>query len=74
MQIVDIEQTSAKCIEFSFRKNNSLLGKNRGDNSVVLCLYLKNIFAKSTEAERCTGVKHKLTLNCLSATVEDLNL
>ena len=44
------------------------------DNSVVLCFYLINIFAKSAEAERCTGVKHKLTLNCLSATVEDLNL
>ena len=46
------------------------------DSSDMLCfdLYQINIFAKSTKAERCTDVTLKLTLNCLSVTVEDLNL
>ena len=46
------------------------------DSSGVLSfdLYLTNIFTKSTKAERCIEVKFKLTLYCLSVTVEDLNL
>ena len=46
------------------------------DSSDVLCcdLYLINIFAKSTKAERCIDVMFKLTLYCVSVTVEDLNL
>ena len=46
------------------------------DSPDVLCfdLYLVNIFAKSTKVERCTDVMFKLTLYCLSVTVEDLNL
>ena len=46
------------------------------DSSDMLCfdLYQINIFAKSTKAGRCTDVVLKLTLNCLSVTVEDLNL
>ena len=46
------------------------------DSSDVLCfvLYLINISEKSTKAERCTDVMIKLTLYCLSVTVEDLNL
>ena len=46
------------------------------DSSDLLCfeLYLINIFAKSTKAERYTDVIFKLTLYCLSVTVEDLNL
>ena len=45
------------------------------DSSDVRCfdLYLINIFTKSTKTERCTNI-FKLTLNCLSVTVEDLNL
>ena len=45
------------------------------DSSDVLCfdLYLINIFAKSTKADRCTDVMFRLTLYCLSVTVEDLN-
>ena len=46
------------------------------ESSDVRCfdLYLINIFAKSTKAERCTDIMFKLTVNCLSVTVEDLNL
>ena len=46
------------------------------DSSDVLCfdLYLVNIFVKSAKAKRCTDVMFKLTLHCLSVTVEDLNL
>ena len=46
------------------------------DSSDVLCfdLYLIDIFPKSRKAERCTDVMFKLTLYCLSVTVEDLNL
>ena len=46
------------------------------DSSDVLCfdLYLVNIFVKSMKAERWTDVTFKLTLYCLSVTVEDLNL
>ena len=46
------------------------------DSSYVRCLdlYLINIFQKSAKAERCTDITFKLTLYCLSVTVEDLNL
>ena len=46
------------------------------DNWDVLCfdLYLINIFAKSTKAERWTDVMFKLTLDCLSVAVEGINL
>ena len=46
------------------------------DSSDMPCfdLYLINIFAKSKKAERCTDAMFKLTLYCLSITVEDLNL
>ena len=37
-------------------------------------LYLINIFTKSMKSERCTDIMFKLTLYCLSVTVEDLNL
>ena len=46
------------------------------DSSDVPCfdVYLINIFAKSTKAERCTDIVFQLTLYCVSVTVEDLNL
>ena len=46
------------------------------DSSDELCfdLYLINIFAKSTKAERYTGVMFKLILYYLSVIVEDLDL
>ena len=46
------------------------------DSSDVHCfdLYLINIFTKPTKSERCTDIMFKLTLDCLSFTVEDLNL
>ena len=46
------------------------------DISDVQCLdlYITNMITKSTKAERCTDIKFKLTLSCLSVTVEDLNL
>ena len=45
------------------------------DSFEKLCfdLYLINILAKSMTAERGTDVMVKLTLCCLSITVEDLN-
>ena len=72
-------------LTFSFRKINFFIGKKTivetisvtiDDSSDVFYfdLYLINISAKSTKAETCTGVMFKLTLNCLSVTVEDLNL
>ena len=53
-------------------KTNS---KAISDSSDVFCfdLYLRNAFAKSTMAERWTDVMFKLTLYCLSVTIEDLN-
>ena len=46
------------------------------NKSDVLCfdLYLINIFAKFAKVERCTDFMFKVTLYCLSVTVEDLNL
>ena len=72
-------------LRFSFRKNNFFKGKRTtvetisvaiNDSSDLLCfdLYPFNIFAKSVKAERCTDVLFKLTLYCLSVTIEDLDL
>ena len=36
--------------------------------------YLINMFTKSMKAERWTDIMFELTLYCLSATVEDINL
>ena len=46
------------------------------DSSDVPCLelYLINMFTRSTKAERCTDITFKLTLYCLTVTVEDQNL
>ena len=47
------------------------------DSSEMHCCfdrYLINTFMKSTTAERSTEIMFKLTLHCLSVTVEDLNL
>ena len=43
--------------------------------SIMRCidLYLINLFTKSTKVERCTDIMSKLTLYCLSVTIEDLN-
>ena len=69
---------------FSFRKNVFYRKKTVvetisvaiTDISDVQCLdlYLINIFTKSAKAERYTGITFKLTLHCLSVSVEDLNL
>ena len=34
----------------------------------------RNVFAKSTKAEKCTNVMFRLTHYCLNNSVEDLNL
>ena len=51
------------------------ISKAISDSFDVLCfyLYLIDIFEKSMKAERCTDVMFKLTLYCLSVTLEDLN-
>ena len=51
------------------------ISKAINDSFDVLCFYLCliDIFEKSMKAERCTDVMFKLTLYCLSVTVEDLN-
>ena len=72
-------------LRFLFSKNNFFTGKKTKvetisvaitDSSNVRCLDLNliNVFMKSKKAERCTDVMFKLTLQCLSVTVEDLNL
>ena len=72
-------------LRFYFWKNNVNVEKNSvvetvsvaiSDSSNVLYfdLCLIKIFAKSAKIERCTDVMFKLTLYCLSVTVEDLNL
>ena len=47
---------------------------NDSSDMLYFDLYLIIVFAKSTKAERCTDVMFKLTLYCLSGTVEDRNL
>ena len=44
-------------------------------SSDVLCfdLYLINIFAKSRKGKRCTDVMFKLTVYCLSVSLEGPN-
>ena len=46
------------------------------DSSDVLCfvVYRINIFEKSIRLEICADVMFKVSLYCLSGTVEDLNL
>ena len=72
-------------LRFLFSKNNFFTGNKTvvdtilvtiTDSSDVLCfdLYLIDIFTKSTKAERRTDIIFKLTLYCLSDTVENLNL
>ena len=67
-------------LEERFCKNNLFIGKKNvveiilkavNDSSDVLCfdLHLINVFKKSTK----TDVMSRLTLYCLSVTVEDLN-
>ena len=85
MQSVGFELTFMKFIEifvpqeqFLYRKKNVVetISVAITDSSDVRCLdvYLINIFTKSTKAERCTDITFKLTIYCLSVTVEDLNL
>ena len=60
-------------LRFSFCKNDIFtISVAVSDNSDDL--HLINIFVKSTKAERFTDVMFKLTLSCLSVTVEDLDL
>ena len=79
MQSVGFDQTLNKFIEIfiSLHEKNveETISVAINDSSDVRCLdlYLINIFTKSTKAERCTDIKFKLTLYCLSVTVEDLN-
>ena len=79
MQSVGFDQTLIKFIEIfiSLHEKNveETISLAINDSSDVRCLdlYLINIFTKSTKAERCTDIKFKLTLYCLSVTVEDLN-
>ena len=83
--IENISKHVRNLLRFSFCKNNFFTGKKTvvetilvaiTDSSDVRCfdLYLINIFTKSTKVERCTNIMFKLTLYCLSVTVEDLNL
>ena len=84
IESVGFQQTFTKFIEifvplkFLYEKKN--LGGNHlvaiNDISDVRCfdLYLINIFIKSAKSERWKDIMFKLTLCCLSVTVEDLNL
>ena len=84
MQSVGFEQTW-NLLRFLFHNNNFFTGKKTlvetisvtiTDSSDLRCfdLYLINIFMKSTKADRCTDITFKLTLYCLSVTIEDFNL
>ena len=79
------EQTFAKFIEIFAPRKIFLYGeKNQvetilvsiASSSNVGCfdLYLINKLTKSIKAERCTDIKFKLKVNCLSVTVKDLHL
>ena len=85
MQSVGLEETFMKFIEifvpqesFLYRRKTVVetISVTITDSSNVRCLdlYLINAFTKSAKAERCTDTTFKLTLYCLSVTVEDLNL
>ena len=82
---VGFEQTFTNFIEIFVLQEQFLYGKKTvvetilvaiADRSDVCCfdLYLINMFPRSANAERCTDIMFKLTLNCLFVTVEDLNL
>ena len=80
MQSADIYQTywdfrSVRIVFYSKTTAVKTNSKAISDSSNVFCfdLYLRNAFAKSTMAERWTDVMFKLTLYCLSVTIEDLN-
>ena len=79
MQSVSFDQTLLKFIEIfiSLHEKNveETISVVINDSSDVRCLdlYLINIFTKSTKAERCTDIKFRQTLYCLSVTVGDLN-
>ena len=65
--------------DFCFARIISLQEKNVvaiTDSFNVQCLYLYliNILTKSTKAEKCTDIRFKLTIYCLSVTLENLNL
>ena len=85
MQNVSFEQTFTKFIKIFVPPEQSTYRKKIvvetisvaiDDSFEVRCLnlYLINIFTKSTEAERCTGITFKLTLYCLLVAAEDLYL
>ena len=85
IESVGFEQTFMKFFEIFVSQEQFLYGKKMvvetilvaiTDSSNVRCfdLHLINIFKKSLKAESCADIMFKLTLNCLSVTVEDLNL
>ena len=85
MLSVDIEQTFMKFTEIFVPQEYFFTGKKTvvetismaiTDSSNVCCFdqCLINIFMKYTKAERCTDIVFKLTLYCLSVTVEGPNL
>ena len=70
-----LKSCSVRIISLLEKNVVETISKAINDSFDVLCfyLYLINIFEKSMKAERCTDVMFKLTLYCLSVTVEDLN-
>ena len=67
---------SARIISLKEKKTVETISVAITNISDVWCLnlYLINIFTKSIKAERYKNISFKLTLCCLSVTVEDLNL
>ena len=84
IESVGFQQTFTKFIEIFVPLKFLYEKKNRGRNHLVAIndisdvrcfdLYLINIFIKSAKSERWKDIMFKLTLCCLSVTVEDLNL
>ena len=84
IESVGFQQTFTKFIEIFVPLKFLYEKKNRGGNHLVAIndisdvrcfdLYLINIFIKSAKSERWKDIMFKLTLCCLSVTVEDLNL
>ena len=58
-------------LRFSFSKNKFFIGKI---TSCALFWSISNVLTKSRKAERCTDIMLKQTFQCLSVTVEDLNV
>ena len=85
MQSEGFEQTFTNLVRLLFQTNTfCFTGKKTIvenisvaiTDSSSMCYFdrcLINIFLKSIKAERCTDIMFKLTLHCLSATVEDPN-